>query len=67
MSDAKDVARDAVDAARYRWLRSQHWLDGQLAVVMNPKEAVKLGRADCPTLKRLDDAIDSAMALEKTE
>lgn len=48
------------DASRYRWLRSQNWNDGLLAVVANPKAAVRLGH-DCPSLDRLDEAIDSAM------
>lgn len=48
------------DAARYRWLRSQNWNDGLLAVVSNPKAAVRLGH-DCPSLDRLDEAIDQAM------
>lgn len=48
-----------LDAERYRWLREQHWNDGQLAVVVNPKESVKLGY-DCPSRERLDAAIDDA-------
>jgi len=48
------------DAARYRWLRSQHWDKGLLAVVANPRDSVKLGR-DCPSLDRLDDMVDEAM------
>lgn len=46
-----------LDAARYRWLRSQNWNDGQLAVVVDPKRSVKLGH-DCPSLDRLDEMID---------
>jgi hypothetical protein len=38
--------------------------DGPLAVVANPKDAVKLGR-DCPSLDRLDEAIDIAMEKSK--
>lgn len=49
-----------LDAARYRWLRQQNWNDGVLGVVVNPKTAVKLGH-DCPSLDRLDDAIDAEM------
>ena len=49
-----------LDAARYRWLRSQNWNDGVLGVVVNPKTAVKLGH-DCPSLDRLDEAIDAGM------
>lgn len=51
---------DATDAARYRWLREQNWNESEMAVVCRPKEAVKLG-FDCPSRKRLDDAIDAAM------
>jgi hypothetical protein len=51
------------DAARYRWLRRQDWDSGALAVVADPKAAVKLGH-DCPSRERLDDAIDAAMAAE---
>lgn len=48
------------DAERYRWLREQHWGKASVSVVMQPKKAVKLGY-DCPSLQRLDDAIDAAM------
>lgn len=51
--------QDALDAARYRWLREQHWYDAQLCVVAGPKQAVKLGH-DCPSGERLDAAIDAA-------
>lgn len=56
MSDA-----DKLDAARYRWLRAQHWNDNTLAVVYIPKNAVKLGY-DCPMGKRLDEFIDDEMS-----
>lgn len=49
------------DAARYRWLRAQQWNSSPLAVVCNPKAAIKLGH-DSPSLLRLDEAIDAAMA-----
>lgn len=49
-----------LDAARYRWLRSQHWSAGPLAVVANPREAVKLGRY-CPSDDQLDALIDERM------
>ena len=52
-----------IDAARYRWLRSQHWNEGKLAVVVDPKDAVKLGQ-DCPSLDRLDEMIDELMSVE---
>jgi hypothetical protein len=56
--------RDSVDAARYRWLRAQHWSESKVAVVTNPKESVKLGR-DCPAEKRLDRIIDDAMSADE--
>lgn len=56
------ASRDAlrVDAERYRWLRAQTWDRGPLAVVRNPKQAIKLGY-DAPSRLRLDEAIDEAM------
>lgn len=48
------------DQARYQWLRSQHWNESNLCVVMHPKEAVRFGH-DCPSQKRLDDIIDEAI------
>lgn len=57
------VDADAQDAARYRWLRQQHWNEAPLCVVMRPREAVKLGH-DCPALDRLDAAIDEAMGAD---
>ena len=52
------------DAERYRWLRVQHWNDASMCVVTNPKHVVRLG-TDCPTLARLDEAIDAARRLAK--
>jgi hypothetical protein len=52
--------QQALDAARYRWLRQQHWNEAPMCVVAQPRQAVKLGH-DCPTLERLDAAIDGAM------
>lgn len=49
------------DAARYRWLRRQNWNEAELCVVAQPAQAVKLGH-DCPSLDRLDVAIDAAIA-----
>lgn len=49
-----------LDAARYMWLRSQHFNDSPLSVVIDPKDSVKLGR-DCPSLERLDEIIDTEM------
>lgn len=51
------------DAERYRWLRTQNWDEADLCVVAYPRNAVKLGH-DCPSLDRLDDAIDAAMTEE---
>ena len=58
MNEQEEAMRK--DAARYRWLRSQHWNESLLCVVANPKAAVRLGH-DCPSLGRLDEAIDGAM------
>ncbi|MFM0405250.1 hypothetical protein [Paraburkholderia dipogonis] len=52
---------DARDAARYRWLRQQHWNEADMFVVAGSKSQVRLG-ADCPSLVRLDDVIDAAIA-----
>lgn len=65
MNDEQDEAIKA-DAARYRWLRSQNGNDGKLAVVVDPKDSVKLGR-DCPSLDRLDEMIDEAMSVERLD
>ena len=51
------------DAERYRWLRKQHWNEGVLCVVAQPKKSVKLG-CDCPSLDRLDCFIDAASAAQ---
>lgn len=53
-----------MDAARYQWLRAQHWDTAKLCVVENPKAAVKLGH-HCPAMHRLDDLIDSAIQGER--
>ena len=53
-------AEDAKDAARYRWLRKQHWSESSICVVMHPKNAVRLGH-ECPSEERLDDFIDAAI------
>lgn len=58
--DHKQSRADAKDAGRYRWLRSQDWFASPLCVVRSPKQAVKPGQ-DCPSLSRLDAAIDAAM------
>jgi hypothetical protein len=51
---------DARDAARYRWLRQQQWNAADMFVVAGSKSQVRLG-TDCPSLVRLDDAIDAAL------
>jgi len=51
---------DALDAARYRWLRKQHWESSRLCVVTNPKINVRLGTY-CPSGKLLDQEIDTAI------
>jgi hypothetical protein len=48
------------DAERYRWLREQHWSDGRIAVVTDPKSNVKLG-SRCLSIDLLDLEIDTAM------
>jgi len=58
-TDSRPTA-DETDAKRYRWLRAQNWNGSLLAVVADPKDAVKLGH-ECPSLDHLDAAIDAAM------
>ena len=63
------IEAELIDAAfknseRYCWLRAQNWDTGLLAVVADPKSAIKLGY-DAPSLARLDEAIDAAMVAEK--
>lgn len=52
------------DAARYQWLREQHWHKAHLFVVAGGKSSVRLG-VDCPSLARLDEAIDSAILAQQ--
>lgn len=59
----RELAEAREDAARYRALRAMNWHDSPMCVVMDPKRAVKLGH-DCPSLERLDAAIDSARGTE---
>ena len=49
------------NAARYEWLRAQHWESSPLCVVCDPKDAVKLGRT-CPSGEYLDMEIDALRA-----
>lgn len=51
------------DAARYRWLREQQWNTASLFVIAGSKSLVRLG-TDCPSLARLDAAIDAARSAE---
>lgn len=65
VSSERDQLKDEIealrkDAERYRWLRGQHWNKSEMAVVCQPKKAVKLG-FDCPSEGRLDCAVDTAM------
>lgn len=57
---AARIAELEADAKRYRWLREQDWDTGPLAVVRDPKLAVKWGH-DLPSRARLDEAIDAAI------
>ena len=56
------------DATRYRWLRMRDWFNSELCVLRDPKrvltEGIGLG-ADCPSLSRLDAAIDAALRQEQ--
>lgn len=63
--DLEALERVLKSAERYQWLRTQNWDTGLLAVVADPKAAVKLGR-DCPSLDRLDEAIDAAIQTHLT-
>lgn len=59
-----DLESAQADAARYRWLREQSWFDGPLCVLRDPKKVLTTGAglgADCPSLGRLDEAIDAAL------
>ena len=55
---------DELDAARYRWLRAQRWNESAIAVVVDPKQNVRLG-AYCPSEELLDAAVDAAMKITK--
>lgn len=59
-----DVLRERIealekDAARYRWLREQHWSEKGMCVVRQA-ESVRLG-SFCPSGEILDAEIDAAM------
>lgn len=49
------------DAELYRALRSMNWHSSPLAVVRDPKVAIKPGH-DCPSGDRLDEAILEVIA-----
>jgi len=55
-----EIDRLRKDAERYRWLRLQHWHDSTLAVVLNPRESIKLGYTS-PSKTHLDELIDEAL------
>ena len=61
VNQAAQIDALRADAERYRWLRIQDWFDGPMAVVVNPKDAIKLGY-DAPSRDRLDAAIDVHLA-----
>ena len=57
----REASADALDAARYRWLREQHWHNGPETLVVTTARSVKLG-SDVPSGNRLDEAIDACRA-----
>jgi len=61
ISWAHCTAEDARDAARYRWLRAQHWSEGICALVVTKPAALRLG-ALIFSREQLDAEIDTAMA-----
>lgn len=58
----KEANKISKDAARYQWLREQHWSGGVIAVVLEPKRTVKLG-AVCPSGVQLDRIIDNGIGV----
>ena len=64
-AQAEAVPPDVVrDAERYRKLRTFHWSESSMCVVLDPKKSVLLG-AVCPSDTNLDDYIDAAIAQQK--
>jgi hypothetical protein len=61
-----EVEAHRKDAERYQWLRSQHWEKSELCVVEHPRASIRLG-FDCPSLLRLDEIIDVAIARDTQE
>lgn len=55
------AAKDAEDAARYRWLREQQHYSSNMFVVSGSKDQIRLGTY-CPSLELLDFDIDAAIA-----
>lgn len=49
-----------ISARRYLWLRKQLWNNGLMAVVMNPRNAIKLGSYS-PSHEQLDFEVDKCM------
>jgi hypothetical protein len=56
-------AANGLDAARYRWLRSQHWEGNKLGVVLRPKDNTRLG-SFLPSDTLLDETIDHMIAID---
>jgi hypothetical protein len=54
------VEEHARDAARYRWLRAQHWSEGVRALVVTKPAALRLGALTF-SREQLDAEIDTAM------
>lgn len=53
---------DQRDAARYRLLRSMHWSDSPLAIVVDPKKSLVLGSV-CLSNDLLDQRVDQLLQL----
>lgn len=64
MSFLDELSNLRKDAERYRWLREQRWNYGKIAVVTQPKKAIKPGY-DAPSFDRLDSIIDDLMESDK--
>ena len=60
IAEVKELLAACKDAARYDWLRSQHWDTAKICAVASPKEAIKLGHY-APSGKYLDELIDKEM------
>jgi len=62
---AAEALRYEQDAERYRWLRSLHWEQDVLGVVVRPKTHTKLGCL-IPSEALLDETIDNIRARGNT-